>query len=121
METKQLLQTVIDSNASDLHLIVGIPPMLRINGILAPVPGTSVLTPDVVSELLRQTLTSEQLERLSVNKELDFSLSFSEKGRFRVNAYTQKNSYAAAFRLIPHTEKFLCRCFQIDPFKHSAN
>ena len=101
METKQLLQTIIDSNASDLHLIVGIPPMLRINGILAPVPGTSVLTPDVVSELLRQTLTSEQLERLSVNKELDFSLSFSEKGRFRVNAYTQKNSYAAAFRLIP--------------------
>ncbi len=101
METKQLLQTVVDSNASDLHLIVGIPPMLRINGILAPVPGTSVLTPDVVNELLRQALTSEQLERLNVNKELDFSLSFSEKGRFRVNAYTQKNSYAAAFRLIP--------------------
>jgi len=96
-----LLQTVVDSNASDLHLIVGIPPMLRINGILAPVPGTSVLTPDVVNELLRQALTSEQLERLNVNKELDFSLSFSEKGRFRVNAYTQKNSYAAAFRLIP--------------------
>lgn len=96
-----MLQTVVDSNASDLHLIVGIPPMLRINGILAPVPGTSVLTPDVVNELLRQALTSEQLERLNVNKELDFSLSFSEKGRFRVNAYTQKNSYAAAFRLIP--------------------
>lgn len=101
METKQLLQMVVDSRASDLHLIVGIPPMLRINGILSPVPGAAVLTPDVISELLRQVLTNEQLERLSVNKEIDFSLSFSERGRFRVNAYTQKNSYAAAFRLIP--------------------
>jgi len=103
METKQLLQMVVDSNASDLHLIVGIPPMLRINGVLSPVPGSTVLTPDAIGELLRQVLTNEQLERLSVNKELDFSLSFSEKGRFRVNAYTQKNSYAAAFRLIPLT------------------
>ena len=101
METKNLLQTVLDSNASDLHLITGIPPMLRINGVLSPVPGTNVLTPDAISELLKQVLTGEQFERLNVNKELDFSLSFSEKGRFRVNAYTQKNTYAAAFRLIP--------------------
>lgn len=101
METKQLLQMVVDSKASDLHLIAGIPPMIRINGTLAPAPGSPVLTPDAISELLRQVLTNEQLERLSVNKEIDFSLSFSEKGRFRVNAYTQKNSYAAAFRLIP--------------------
>ncbi|OGM81413.1 type IV pili twitching motility protein PilT [Candidatus Woesebacteria bacterium RIFOXYC1_FULL_41_14] len=101
METKQLLQTVFDSNASDLHLISGIPPMLRIDGVLVAVPGAGVLTPDVIGELLRQVLTNEQLERLNVNKELDFSLSFSDKGRFRVNAYTQKNTYAAAFRLIP--------------------
>lgn len=92
---------VVDSKASDLHLIAGIPPMIRINGTLAPAPGSPVLTPDAINELLRQVLTNEQLERLSVNKEIDFSLSFSEKGRFRVNAYTQKNSYAAAFRLIP--------------------
>lgn len=101
METKQLLQTVFDTRASDLHLIAGIPPMLRIDGVLAPVPGAEVLTPDAVSELLRQILTSEQLERLNVNKEIDFSLSFSNEGRFRVNAYTQKNTYAAAFRHIP--------------------
>jgi len=101
MEIKQLLQVVVDSNASDLHLIVGIPPMLRIDGVLAPIPGAGVLTPDIMGELLRQGLTNEQLERLNVNKEIDFSLSFSEKGRFRVNAYTQKNTYAAAFRLIP--------------------
>lgn len=101
MFTKQLLQNVIDSKASDLHLIAGIPPMLRINGVLVPVPGVGVLTPDNLNELLKQVLSSEQFERLSVNKELDFSLSFSEKGRFRVNVYTQKGSFAAAFRLIP--------------------
>jgi twitching motility protein PilT len=103
MEIKQLLQSVIDTKASDLHLITGISPMIRIDGRLVAVPGVGILTPDVIGELLKQILSSEQLERLNVNKELDFSLPFSEKGRFRVNAYTQKNSLAAAFRLIPLT------------------
>ncbi len=101
MDLKNYLQNVIDSKASDLHLITGMPPTLRINGDLVPVPGAGVLTPDQISALLKQVLNSEQLERLSVNKEIDFSLAFSEKGRFRVNAYTQKNNFAAAFRLIP--------------------
>jgi twitching motility protein PilT len=103
MEIKQLLQNVVDAKASDLHLITGIPPMLRIDGRLAPVPGLGVLTPDVIVELLKEVLSAEQLERLTVNKELDFSLPFSDKGRFRINAYTQKNTLAAAFRLIPLT------------------
>lgn len=101
MDIRQLLQNVIDSKASDLHLIAGIPPMLRINGVLVPIPGIGVLTPDNVDTFLKQVVSSEQFERLSVNKEIDFSLSFSEKGRFRVNIYTQKGSFAAAFRLIP--------------------
>jgi twitching motility protein PilT len=101
MDLKLYLQSVIDSKASDLHLIAGLPPTVRINGDLMPMPGGGVLTSDLISELLKQVLTSEQIERLSVNKEIDFSLAYSEKGRFRVNAYTQKNSLAAAFRLIP--------------------
>jgi twitching motility protein PilT len=75
--------------------------MLRVEGELMPVPAQGILTPDVINELLKQVLTGEQIERWTVNKELDFSLPFSEKGRFRVNAYTQKNTLAAAFRLIP--------------------
>lgn len=101
MDLKVYLQNVIDSKASDLHLISGLPPTVRINGELMQVPGGGVLTSDQITELLKQVLTSEQVERLSVNKEIDFSLAFSEKGRFRVNAYTQKNTLAAAFRLIP--------------------
>ena len=103
MDIKQLLQSVIDANASDLHLVTGIPPTLRVQGELMPVPSLGILTPDAIEVLLKQVLTSEQIERLTVNKELDFSLPFSEKGRFRVNAYTQKGSLAAAFRLIPLT------------------
>ncbi|KKR70646.1 MAG: Twitching motility protein [Candidatus Woesebacteria bacterium GW2011_GWA2_40_7b] len=101
MDIKQYLQYVVDSKASDLHLISGIPPTLRIDGELKAIGSVGVLTPDSITELLEETLSSAQLERLSANKELDFSFPFSEKARFRVNAYTQKNSLAAAFRQIP--------------------
>ena len=101
MNLKQLLQYTVEANASDLHIINGIAPTLRINGELMAVPNQAVLTPDAVSTLLKEVLSSEQLERLSVNKEIDFSLAFSEKARYRVNAYTQKGSLAAAFRKIP--------------------
>ena len=96
-----LLQLTVDYNASDLHLVVGHPPVVRIDGKLKAVPSESVLAPDTIKQLLDSSLKSEEIERLTVNKELDFSLPFSEKARFRVNAYTQKGSYAAAFRRIP--------------------
>ncbi len=101
MNLKELLQLTIDKGASDLHIISGIAPTLRINGELAAVPSETVLTPDAIAAFLKEILTSEQLERLMVNKEIDFSLAFSEKARYRVNAYTQKGSLAAAFRQIP--------------------
>jgi len=101
MDVKQFLQNVVDVNASDLHLISGIPPTIRIDGELSVLPNAGVLTPDQIAELLKQVLTSEQMERLTVNKEIDFSLPFSDKARFRVNAYTQKGSLAGSFRRIP--------------------
>ncbi|MGB6838989.1 MAG: type IV pilus twitching motility protein PilT [Microgenomates group bacterium] len=101
MAIKELLQLTIDRNASDLHVVSGIPPTLRVDGQLTPVPNEAVSTPDIIASYLKEILSSEQLERLNVNKELDFSLSFSDKARFRVNAYTQKGSFALAFRRIP--------------------
>lgn len=101
MDTKNLLQQAIDAKASDLHLIVGNPPILRIDGELVQILNSGILTEELISEGLKQILTGEQFERLTVNKEIDFSLSFSEKARFRVNSYTQKGSLAAAFRKIP--------------------
>lgn len=101
MDIKQYLQYVIDTKASDLHLIAGVPPTIRVEGELAPIANLGISTSDSISELLKQVLNSEQIERLNVNKEIDFSIAFSDKARFRVNAYTQKNTMAAAFRQIP--------------------
>ena len=101
MDIKELLQQTIDSGASDLHVLTGVPPTLRIDGILAPLTNFGVMTPEIVSELVSQSATSEQLSRISVDKEIDFSLPFSDKARFRGNIYTQKGSLAASFRRIP--------------------
>ena len=101
MNIKDLLQLTVDRKASDLHIIAGVPPTLRIDGQLSSVPGETVLTPEVINNYLKEVLSSEQLEKVTVNKELDFSFPFSDKARFRVNAYTQKGSNALAFRRIP--------------------
>lgn len=101
MDIKPLLQLTIDRKASDLHIISGIPPHLRVEGQLSPVPDEATLTPDVINKFIKEILTAEQLERLTVNKEIDFSLAFSQNARYRVNAYTQKGSLAIAFRRIP--------------------
>lgn len=101
MNIKDLLQLTVDRSASDLHIIAGVPPTLRIDGQLSSVPGETVLTPEVINNHLKEVLSSEQLEKVTVNKELDFSFPFSDKARFRVNAYTQKGSNALAFRRIP--------------------
>lgn len=101
MEIKDLLQLTIQREASDLHLIVGVPPYLRVEGQLSTVPQEAALTGEIILKFLKEILNPEQFERLIVNKELDFSLPFSEKARFRVNAYTQKGAFAIAFRRIP--------------------
>ena len=96
-----MLQQTIDAGASDLHLLTGVPPTLRIDGVLTPLSNFGVMTKDAVLELVTQSVTSEQLNKISVDKELDFSLAFSEKARFRGNIYTQKGTLAASFRRIP--------------------
>jgi twitching motility protein PilT len=101
MTIKDLLQLTVDRNASDLHLVVGLPPMTRTDEDLSPVPGEGVLTAEIIQGYLREVVSPELLESLTVNKEIDFSLNFSQKARFRVNAYTQKGTPAAAFRQIP--------------------
>jgi len=101
MDIQHLLQLTIDRNASDLHLVSGIPPTLRVDGDLIAVPYEEVLNNESIEILLKGVMNQESLERLYVNKEIDFSLAFSDKARFRVNAYTQRSTYAAAFRKIP--------------------
>lgn len=94
-----LLNLVINNKASDLHLVVGYPPVMRINGELYHVTGFSSLTREEVENLLEPVL-GEKKEKFVKEKELDFSYSFREKGEFRVNVYHQQGTPAAAFRFI---------------------
>src|SRR3712207_1664736 len=96
-----ILSTVVERNASDLHVTPGVPPMLRIRGSLAPMDGLPRLTPTDTREIVYSILNNSQRQRLETDNQLDFSYSVPGKGRFRVNAYHQRGSVSAAFRLIP--------------------
>lgn len=101
MEIRKLLEITVNKGASDLHLIAKVPPILRINGALSPIAGLEPLTREQAEKLVFDLVNEEQKEILLVNKELDFSFAFGEQARFRVNAYYQKGTLAAALRSIP--------------------
>lgn len=101
MTIQQLLHYTIENKASDLHLVVGSPPMIRLDGDLIAVAGEEILTPISTEQLLTGVMNTELRQVFGVNKEADFSFTLEDGGRFRVNAYCQKNTQAASFRLIP--------------------
>ncbi len=105
MTIQQLLETVIKKDASDLHLVVGQPPMYRVDGDLTAIPGEEILSLEAAQTLIFDLLTSEQKELILVNKELDFSFGLGDVARFRVNAYYQKGYLSASLRLIPSNIK----------------
>ncbi len=97
-----LLEEVIKKKASDLHLQVGLPPMLRVDGKLIPVNGANPLTEEAVEALIFAILDEDQKQILLKDKEFDFSFAFGDLGRFRVNAFHERGNLAAALRLIPN-------------------
>lgn len=94
-----LLREVVRRRASDLHIASGAPPALRIDGQLAPIRIPS-FTPQDCQRIIYDILTDEQIQRYETNFELDFSYSVPGVSRFRVNAFRDKGSAAAAFRVI---------------------
>jgi twitching motility protein PilT len=96
-----LLEEVIKKKASDLHLQVGLQPMLRVDGALKPVSGTEPLNEEAVETLVFALLDDDQKQILLKDKEFDFSFAFGDLGRFRVNAFHERGNLAAALRLIP--------------------
>lgn len=102
LRIENLLEEVIKRKASDLHLQVGLPPMLRVDGLLTPVTGSSVLNDEAVESLIFAVLDDEQKQILLKDKEFDFSFAFGDLGRFRVNAFHERGNLAAAMRLIPN-------------------
>lgn len=103
----QMMQLLFENAASDLHLVSGQPPTVRVNGHLVPIQGEAILTGEQVHELALQLLTEEQLAAFEKRKEIDLSYQFEDKARFRINVYEQRNSSALSLRLIPQKIKSL--------------
>ncbi|HUD06190.1 MAG TPA: type IV pilus twitching motility protein PilT [Candidatus Saccharimonadales bacterium] len=97
-----LLEEVVRKKASDLHLQVGLPPMLRVDGKLVSVTAADILTEEMVEALIFAILDEDQKQILLKDKEFDFSFAFGNIGRFRVNAFHERGNLAAALRLIPN-------------------
>ncbi|HAJ89566.1 MAG TPA: type IV pili twitching motility protein PilT [Rhodospirillaceae bacterium] len=100
MDITQLLAFVMQNDASDLHLSAGNPPIVRVYGSLKRLKA-DVLTNETVRAMLYSIMTDEQRSDYEKDMELDFAISFGEKARFRVNAFTNRQGSAAVFRTIP--------------------
>jgi len=108
IDLAQLLITTIEKNASDLHITVGLPPMLRIDGSIHSMDAKgSPLTREDLHESLYDILTEDQRKRIERDKEIDFALELKSAGRFRVNVFHTRRGEGAAFRYIPSKIKTL--------------
>lgn len=101
MDIQKILEMCVQYQASDVHLMVGTPPMLRLHGKLLTVPDAPALTPAQMEEMAAGLLSEQQREVVKVDRELDFSYGLPSGARFRVNVYFEKGNMAAAIRYIP--------------------
>lgn len=91
---------MVEKGGSDLHISVGVPPIIRVDGQLLPCNFEKV-TPQDSQRLIYDILTDEQIQRFETNFELDFSYQLARLSRFRVNVYRDRANVATAFRVIP--------------------
>jgi len=102
----ELFKAIKENNASDLHICVGIPPMMRVCGALKEL-GEKALTKDGVLTMVKEVLPKERAGLIDAGgntrdmKDIDLGIEVEGAGRFRTNIYQDKNGLAAAFRLIP--------------------
>lgn len=101
MELIEILSKAVHAKASDIHIVVKRPPMLRVNGKIRPLPDYPVLTADDTKSLIYSMLYQDQIARFEENLELDISYHIPGLSRFRVNVLFQKDGIEAALRLIP--------------------
>ena len=106
MEIKELLIIAKEKEASDLHLNIGVPPVLRINGKLTKM-NLPELTPEITHEMIYSILSEKQKTNFEKKGELDLSYELINVSRFRVNIFRHRRGEAAALRLIPEKIKVL--------------
>jgi twitching motility protein PilT len=100
-EMNDLLDLVVDQNASDLHLQVGQPPTLRLSGSMLPIDGPA-LTPEDTEKLMQSITPDSHVSNVKLNGGADFGFAFGEKARFRVSVLRSKGNYGMVLRQIPY-------------------
>lgn len=101
LSAKELLTKVIELGASDLHIVVGAPPMVRINGSLQPLEGMGELHPEESRDIIYSVMNEEQIAEFETEKECDLSFGIQGLSRFRLNVYRDRGSVVGAFRSVP--------------------
>ncbi|MGB7971998.1 MAG: ATPase, T2SS/T4P/T4SS family, partial [Candidatus Deferrimicrobiaceae bacterium] len=96
----ELLSAMYEKGASDLHITTGVPPTIRVDGRLLPLPAEP-LTPQDTKRICYSILTEAQKQRFEEDWELDLSFGVKGLSRFRANIYLQRGATAGAFRTIP--------------------
>jgi len=102
LRIESLLEECVRRDASDLHIQYGVPPILRVDGELVPIPGLPALNEEALKTLIFATLDDNQQQIYLKDKEFDYSFTFGDVARFRVNIFHERGKMAAAFRLIPN-------------------
>ncbi|MCW5936198.1 MAG: type IV pilus twitching motility protein PilT [Fimbriimonadaceae bacterium] len=97
----EILKAGVERKASDIHITTGLPPMVRVDGEIIPLP-YEVVNPETAKRLIYEVLTDEHLQKFEQTRELDFAYTAKAVARFRVNVYMQRGSVAAALRMIPN-------------------
>ena len=98
---RELLEILIEKNASDLHLAVGSPPQIRVDGRLLSLD-MDALTPDATKKLAYSMMSEKQKQRFEENSELDMSFGIENMSRFRCNVFVQRGNVSVALRQIPY-------------------
>ena len=96
-----LLEETNKHGATDLHICVGSPPLMRVNAKLIRIPDSHILSVSEVENIVEDSLDPEKMKTLQEEKAVDFSYSKSGLGRFRCNIYRQRGTYAIAIRMLP--------------------
>ncbi len=107
LELNKLLSVVLEREASDLHLMVGEPPVIRVDTELIRLDNYQVLSNESISDLLGVLLGPDQKKMFETDMQVDFSYAFKDDIRFRINAYRQKGVLSVALRLVPKHIKTL--------------
>ncbi|MBM4019431.1 MAG: type IV pilus twitching motility protein PilT [Planctomycetes bacterium] len=99
---RDILARGVAARASDVHIVVGLPPLQRVHTILSPMEGQPPVAPDEALAFVKELLNESQLAKLLERRDFDFSAVLADGTRFRVNAHFQRGTPALAFRAIPH-------------------